>query len=440
MILSLFISIHTGFLLVRVIWPGRSRWEPADWLRGPLGVLTGLGLSSIVAFLVQLADSTNRGLWILSDLFLWAAALIAYALLGRAAIAETPVRQTELWAPAKWVALAAVVTMVMAYALMALPRQTGDIDAWSIWNMRARFLFRGGTFATMADPLLQWIHPEFPYALSALVLRSWRWAAAESMAAPMSIAALFVASLTMAMYGAVRLVRTPSQGFVALVVLLGSAGFIGNGAVQYADFPLAAFLFGSIAAIAAAEHLASPRIAILAGLCAGFAAWTKFEGIFYAVALAGFALWRLKRAGLLFFAGAIPGCAMLAYFKMMIAPVTQASSADVLPLLTAVASKLFTFAFLGWVFTPFLVFAVYLYCVGLSKRKHVWIALAALFVSGCLAVLVRDDNFGDAAAIRLILHLWPVALFAMMVHANAPEELLPAADSPRVNKAVKLRK
>ena len=434
--LSLLVSMLTGLLLVRAVWPGGPRWQSADWLRLPLGVLTGFGFSSIVGFAVQAVDPSNRALWIGADVALLGVAAVAWMLLDRGMVAPAAA-ETAPWAPLKWVALAAVATMIAGYALMALPRQTGDVDAWSIWNMRARWLYRGGSFAGLADPLLKWTHPEFPYLLSTLALRSWRWAADEAMSGPMLIAAAFVATLNLTMYGAVRLVRTHSQALLALCAVLGSALFLGNGAVQYADIPLAAFLFGSLAGIAAAERSGLPRVALIAGLCAGFAAWTKYEGVYYFAALAGVAFWRLRSGGLAFFAvGAVPGIAILGYFRTFIAPTTSSPSADPVALVTAIASKLFVFTLLGWVVTPLLVLAFYLYCVGLTERREYWFALGAMFVAGCLAIIVRDDNIGDAAAIRVILHLWAITLFATFVHAKAPEELM-QAESPRSAKSRK---
>jgi len=424
---SIVVSILTGFLLVRALWPGSTKWQAADWLRLPLGIWCGLGLSSLASFAVQLASPGTRVIWITVDGVMLAVALMLWAVFGRKAEAEVSnSKERSAWTVAKWTSLTGVAVMAIAYLLMALPRQTGEVDAWSIWNMKARFLYRGGSFATMADPLLTWIHPEFPYLLPSLVLRSWHWAGEESMTAPMLLAAVFVGSLAMAMYGAVCFLRTQTQGFLALAAILGSAGFVGNGAVQYADFPLAAFLFGALAAIAAADRLDLPRLLSIAGLCSGFASWTKFEGVFYAVALLAVAVWRLGVRSLLpFVAGAIPGVAMLVYFRMTLAPSIAAISADPILLLIAIASKLFTFQFLGWVVSPFLIFALYLYCMGTSKdRRNGWVALACLFVAGCLAIIVRDDNIGDAAAIRIVLHLWPAALFAVFLHANAPEELM----------------
>ena len=48
----------------------------------------------------------------------------------------------------------------------------GNWDAWSIWNLRARFLAAGGIVAHRAwSPLLSSTHPEYPLLTSAFVAR-----------------------------------------------------------------------------------------------------------------------------------------------------------------------------------------------------------------------------------------------------------------------------
>jgi hypothetical protein len=440
-LVAILVNALTGLLLMRALWPTAAtlRWEQTDWLRLALGLWCSLGLSSVASFGAQMVSAGNRWAWITADIFLCLIAGIVWLALGRKGIAATRGEEPPAWPVSKWAALTALVVVGAGYLLMAFPRQTGEIDAWSIWNMKARFLYRGATFQTMADSLLDWIHPEFPYLLPSLSLRTWHWAGEETFAGPMLTAAAFVVSMMMGMYGAVWTLRAPTQGFLALAALAGSSGFVGNGAVQYADFPLACFLFGSLAATLVAERFGLSRLAAVAGLCAGFAAWTKYEGSFYAVALLSFALWRLRRTALLpFVAGAIPGVGMLVYFKARIAPAVPAGiSADPVALLLAVASKLLTFSFLGWVVSPFLVLGVYLYCCGVAKdRRPTWFPLLGLFAAGSLAVVLRDDNAGDAAAIRLLLHLWPATLLAVFIHANTPEELMaiPGKITPKASR------
>ena len=81
--------------------------------------------------------------------------------------------------------------------------------------------------------------------------------------------------------------RSRSQGLLAGAVLLGTKAFVMLGAAQYADVPLAFFILASVLLLAlddAAEQ-SSPGLVLLAGLCAGLAAWTKNEGLLFLVVM-----------------------------------------------------------------------------------------------------------------------------------------------------------
>jgi hypothetical protein len=419
--LALLLSTLTGFLLVRSAWSGALRWEPADWFRLPAGALIGIGLSSIGSFLYSGHPAGP-------DLGLLVLAGVLFAVFGRGSQPGSPVTEAPAWRPALWLAMASVAVMAVAYWIMIGPNPHGDFDAWTIWNLRARFLFRGASLKTLADPVLAWARPEFPYLLTSSVVRVWRWAGSDTPTGPVWIAAWFAASLPMAVYGAVRVVRTHSQALIALAAVVGSAGFIGNAAVQLSDFPLAAYLFCALAAIVGAERLGQPSLVLIAGLCSGLAAWTKFEGLYYCGALVLVALWRCRVPGVVrFLAGALPGIGATVYFLLNVAPPSKAPPAYPLSLLVAILAKVFTFSFLGWVVTPFVVLAFYFFCVRRRKNTDalaIWIPAGLLFLSGCAAIITRDDNNGDSAAIRVIMHVWPCLLFALFQFANTPEDLM----------------
>src|SRR5579871_5924244 len=68
----------------------------------------------------------------------------------------------------------------------------GDWDAWAIWNLRARFFYRGGEQWTAAfSPLLSWSHPDYPLLIPGAVARGWTYAGRETMLVPWLIACLF---------------------------------------------------------------------------------------------------------------------------------------------------------------------------------------------------------------------------------------------------------
>jgi len=441
---ALVFPVLSGFLLLRALWPSANpwnRWDSGDWLRLPAGVLAGVGLTSIPVLLVS---STQHPM--LADAGILAVSAILFVWLGRrgGASATSP-SAPWTWAPAVWITGVIAVIVSIGFYLTTRTNPHGDFDAWRIWNFRPRFLFRGEALATLGDPLLSWTHPEFPHLMTGAVLRLWRWMGEESQLAPMALAGLFTLFTPMALYGAVRLLRTPAQGVLAVAALFGSTLYFTAGSTQLADVPMSSYLFASLACILCGRSGAGGGLAFAAGLLAGLAAWLKFEGAFYAVALAGVALWQMRAAGLMRFAvGALPGIAVTAYFLQSPASGSTTVSANPLNLLAAIAGRMLDWTYMGWAVMPFLIFGVYAWCVGFTDKSKLtlrdcWGPPLAVFLAGCVAVMVRDDNSGDTAGIRLVLHSWPLLLLALFRHTNAPEELAVAA-SPAPQAQRKSRK
>src|SRR5215467_9350146 len=103
--------------------------------------------------------------------------------------------------------------------------------------------------------------------------------------------------------------RSRALGLLCGLALLGSPGVLHEVATQYADIPLACYFAGATMLLLLDRPL-------IAGLLAGFAAWTKDEGIlFFIVFLTAIAI--LRRGQILrFAAAAIPGAATTAVFKL----------------------------------------------------------------------------------------------------------------------------
>src|SRR5678816_2584801 len=69
------------------------------------------------------------------------------------------------------------------------------------------------------------------------------------------------------------------------LILLATTGFLTDGPWQYADVPLAFYYLAAFATLLLADAESRGRIVAMAGLAAGFAAWTKDEGLLFALVL-----------------------------------------------------------------------------------------------------------------------------------------------------------
>jgi hypothetical protein len=288
------------------------RWAAALLVLGA-GTAAGMGAASCLFFICRWAvpRMPRLSLFVEAVLFVW----LAYEIwrrrdraVGTSGVARSPF--TLLLALATIVALG-VATSAMADAWEANPQ--GNWDAWLIWNLRARFLAVGTQPQRAWSPELDWTHPEYPFLTSAFVARCWTYAGSMADAAPIATSYLFFIATIAILTGGLATRGGRSLGWLCGLVLLGSPSYLHEVIAQYADIPLACYAAG------ATMFLLLDR-PLLAGLLAGFAAWTKDEGIlFLAVFLTLIAILRRKQIWQAA-AGAIPAAALTALFKLALAP------------------------------------------------------------------------------------------------------------------------
>lgn len=177
---------------------------------------------------------------------------------------------------------------IIIFAMLSIQAPHGEWDARAIWNLHARFLFRGmehwGDYLT---PLLHWSHPDYPLLLPAAVARMWLFLGCEYPAVPIGIAFVFTFATVALLVGGVTILHGKIKGLLAGILLLGSKNFIAQGASQYADVPLAFFyLAWAIIISLSYTQSGSCRAALiyLSFLLAACAAWTKNEGLLFLLA------------------------------------------------------------------------------------------------------------------------------------------------------------
>jgi hypothetical protein len=155
----------------------------------------------------------------------------------------------------------------------------GDSDAWAIWNLRAAFLVvPSDGWRAAFSPVIQWSHPDYPLLVSASIARLWMFGDAGAVAGPRWFAAAVVLASALVLAGSVWR-RAGIVGVALALLLLFVPDYLHWGASQTADVPLGLFALIAVASLTAsrAAHWYS-----VAGLAAGFAAWTKNEGLLVA--------------------------------------------------------------------------------------------------------------------------------------------------------------
>ena len=328
----------------------------------------------------------------------------------------------------------------------------GDWDAWTIWNQRARFLFRAGQQWRQAfSP--EFAHTDYPLLLPSSNARLWSYLGTDCPWAPWLLGTLFTFATVGVLVSGVCRLRSRSQGLLAGLVLLGMVPFVQRGALQYADVPLSFFFLSAVVLLAHYDASERPGrgILVLSGLLAGLAAWTKNEGALFLLVLPVArcaATWRRCGAREVFrelvywTAGALPVLAVVALQKVCLAGSNdlvdgQNWQATVARLLDPhrywyVAQALMLNALR--IARPFaVVLSLCFLLLGVAKKRARGTAglptagaVLPLMLAGYFLVYVTtpcDLHWHLAtSAGRLLLHLWPLCIMVLFLCLATPEE------------------
>jgi hypothetical protein len=353
----------------------------------------------------------------------------------------------------------AVVFMVLVGAGIALVCRLallphGDWDAWAIWNLRARFLHRGGEHwaDTFTNDII-WSHPDYPLLVSANVARLWAYAGGETTLAPQAVAAVFTLATLGLLVAAVARLRGPTQGLLAGLMLASTPLFLQVGSNQYADVPLGYYILATVVLLGFHEGPEkNGGLNALAGAMAALAAWTKNEGLLFVVVIVavrlvvvtcsrGWKSWAREAAAFGLGAAAVAACVV--YYKACLAPVNDLVAGQGTDATWARLSDLHRYWLVAKWFGADLaaigpgtlfVLAVYFALLGRGPRSSgrsgrltAWLVLA-LMLAGYFGVYLTTPNPLEAhlhtSLDRLLIQLWPLTLFAFFLTVASPEEAL----------------
>lgn len=427
-----------GILFVSALWP-RARRFSEDWsLIFPLGMGVGFGVTSGFFFFASLVFERPLFHSGILDL-LWVLGL-SWHIRRRLPLDQNGVRRSPKWSwftvfAASILLQASIVAIVVAARAYAA-EPYGGWDAWAIWNMHARFLFRAKEYwpTLLHHGQIAWTHLDYPLLLSASVARAWAYAGRESTFAAGLISTMFGGAAVWLLIATVRRLRNELVALVGGLILLGSPGFVTFSSNEHADIPVGFFILSTASVIALSKGFKEERgMAVLAGICAGDAAWTKNEGVLFVV-VAGL-LWLLcavrdksPRAAGWFLVGLALALFPEAYFKIVLAPSNDIASEGIFHRLAYLtdgsrhALILKSFArdlgrFGNWQMTPFLAMLLPLFVPGrprLTSYEWAVVGIITLMLAGYYTVyLLTPWDLAwhlDTSLVRLLLQLWPVFL------------------------------
>lgn len=465
-----------GFLPLILGYPAVARLArgeqgtaaPLAW-KAAIALGLGLGLQSVLMFFWL----KFYGSW--SPLFNWvlggaaAAALLTWVLERRAA-GPRPL-EAEAQEPISRILFPYfVIVLLLAVAFSVLYTEVyrhGAWDAWSHWNLRARFIIRGGPLWTNAYHPDFWNPLNYPLLIPLNVAAGWGLAGTETYWIPGGIALSFVLASAFLLQSSLAWFRSPNQGYLAAIFLLGTPYFLIHGNSQYSDIPVAFYFLATFVAAAAYDLDEKKPVSFLflSGILAGLAAWTKNEGLlfigcFFSVRL----VTRFFRVGakaavreMLWMAlGLFPFLALDFYVKTTLYPPRSifetrgvlysfakfTDPARYWKITAGIFRSLFEFGlwFLPFpaVLLPYLIWMKPQASGPARKTGGAILGTLLLMLGGYFGVYLSTPHdltwHMNTSIDRLLLCMWPSFLFAFFMIVRTPDEALAAQPAPAEKK------
>lgn len=341
--------------------------------------------------------------------------------------------------------------------ILSVSNPHGNWDAWAIWNMRARFIFRAGQYwADAFSSILKWSHSDYPLLLPLINARCWKYLGHESLIVPISISIFFCMATVGIMVSSLSIFCGKKRASLAGLTLLGTPFFIIHGASQYADIPLGFYILAALILFCMYDRYnKNTGLLFLAGISAGLAAWTKNEGLlFFAAIVIGQFFLIVPRSGWgqyirrmwPFFKGALPILSILAYFKLRLAPPgdilifeqLRAASVGILDYqkwwLNLYEFYKASINFGQWMFPfmPVLIISIILFGIKTNMPDRLSIVGSAVILSIILAgsyfifLITPDYKMWQLMTLslnRLFLQLWPSVIFLFFQAIALPEKI-----------------
>ncbi len=172
---------------------------------------------------------------------------------------------------------------VLQYYSLAAPRDIfGGADARYFWTLKAKFLFRSPSeWQGMFSPKLFWSHTDYPLLFPGTFAWGWNWLGHESPFWPPLVSLGFYVSCSLILVWYLSSYVSWTTGWIGGTFFLVLMPYLSWSIYQYADVPLTFFITACSLTLVAALRSGQKNTFIISGLLAGFAAWTKNEGLLF---------------------------------------------------------------------------------------------------------------------------------------------------------------
>ena len=280
-LLIFFPKILTGFVIAHLIWQDTE--VRTILLKLAVGVPLGLALAASLFFVAVLAGVSPRNY---SWLELGVSLLIVVVFLAKRLVKRRQGKNKFTgfsWQDVIGISILLIggVLSISAFLTYARMHPYGFEDAWSIWNLPARVIFRENSASILTNSqAYNRFHPDYPIALSLNVAWGWFIMMRETFRIPMAVSLLSTFTPAILLWAALSKWKGGLAGSLGALILMITPD-LSSAVGQYADPLLALHMVAAAALFYGYLKSGENGLIILAGLLAGSSAWVKNEGLLF---------------------------------------------------------------------------------------------------------------------------------------------------------------
>ena len=372
-------KIILGFSITHLIW-SETKFSYIFlklFVAAPLGV----GITTFLLFFWKLLGLANTG-YIVFEL-----AIVLVVLMSVILIRWHTFKKIQFSIPAftTWIDKAllagvfvSILISIVSFFLTMLIHPHGSEDAWSNWNLIARYIHGSQDMTNALSYIASSVFPGYPFMIGLGVANGWIFVDDVTTRVPIAVSALFTYSIPGILF--FTLTEIKGYRFASMATILVSSAWLAQaGSALYSDIPIASLCLATGAFISLHHHLKSPELLTLAGFTAGFAAWTKNDGIpftFFATLLAILIALheKDKKIFLKFLIGLAFPAVVLGIYKLFLA-----APGDIVSTVNSPLTRLLDFSRFQIVFKHFVVTTS---SYGSPPIGYVWVLLAIALAFG----------------------------------------------------------
>ncbi|MFA5059163.1 MAG: glycosyltransferase family 39 protein [Candidatus Omnitrophota bacterium] len=270
------LSTALGYLLIRTLF--RNQTPVSIYFYFFVSIGAGLGLSTYITFFSFLLFDQLNQFFVLAA---HAVILCLFILTGKFLL---KLSWKDLFIVRKFCTRELLLFLILIFASVPLLIHcqfypNGGWDAWSCWNLKARYLFLGGEeWQNMLNPILWRSSPHYPLLLPLINVWGWMFSDQTLPATPMITSVVFTFITSGLLLFSLNEITSKIASALGMLLIAVLPFFVTIGTSQYCDIVLGYFLLGSfVCAILGIRKNSLPLIA-LSGLFLGFLSFTKPEG------------------------------------------------------------------------------------------------------------------------------------------------------------------